>query len=696
MSQDQHTFQRAVSASLLGLAIQLAVSGMLLLLGLRLDSALVTIAMFHAIGGTLLWVALAVVYQQHKLERIEALEADELAKRHGTDSSIFSTSAEDLSVARRRLGRLQKWALPVVSFVTAGFLVGIGIWQFVARFDLLSAKPMMSDQLDHDPKLDSIAGADAFGNEGVLLALFGGVAFVMFIVSRYVAGMAKVKEWQMLRGGAGYLMGVCLVCAMLALGYGLLLLPSPVSIVLTYMVAIVPAFMALIGLEMLLNLVLDVYRPRKVGELPRPAFDSRLLSFLTSPESIARSINDAINYQFGFEITHSWFWQLFTRALPALVLFSGAVLMSMSSLVFVDDGDQAVITSFGQLDQRVLEPGVHVKAPWPFASAQSYTVGRVQSVSIGSDIVMIPGEAILWDNKHSETEPIHLIVAPLETTVGEQDPADESDDNETTRAVTPSVALIDIEVNLHYQVSDLIQYLTHNDDPVRRLEALGNAELSRYLLSQTIDEWLSTSRRETGQELLRRIQGACEKEKLGVEVIHVSAASIHPPRDVASAFHEVIKAEHQRQILVDEARATEIATLVGAAGSVEEAEAIYTMIESARSLSGERAAAMAVQIERSLTRAGGEAAVVLAEAHGDRWQHENTELAAAMRFPQELAAYRAEPGVYRLREFLKVLLEESRKAKVYLILADPERFTVRFKLDEPASALPGLDPTATN
>ena len=697
MSQDQQTYQRAVSASLLGLVIQLVVSALLLIMSLWMQSALITVVTFYSFGGVVLWITLTVLHQQHKLERIEALEANELAQRHGTDSSIFSTSAEDLSIARRRLERLQKWALPASGIVTAGYLIGVGIWQLVINSKLLETKPLAKDRLDIDPNMLTLAGGNPIENAGVMLPVLGGVAFLLFIVSRYIAGMANVKHWQMLRGGAGYLMGVALVCAMISLGYGLMLLPSPVSVVLIYMIAILPAFMILIGTEMLLNLVLDLYRPRKVGQMPRPAFDSRLLSFLTSPESIARSINEAVNYQFGFEITQSWFWRLFTHALPSLILFSGAVLFGASSLVFIDHGDRGVVTRFGQLKEDVLGPGIHLKAPWPFETVDRYQVDRIQQLAFGSDIVLKEGEAILWDNVHSETEPIHLIVAPLSSVRTEDSRTDEEQQQDDTRQdTTPSVALLDIDVTLQYRVRDLIEYLTYNDDPIARMKTLADSELSRYLLSRNIDEWLSVSRRKTAEELRVRIQKACDDAKLGVEILEVPVSSIHPPRDVASAFHEVIKSTHQREILISSARADEIAALVGAAGSVEEAQSIFKMIDEARSLSGEAAEGKALEIERALTQAGGEAAVILAKAKGDRWKHENTEIAAAMRFPQELATYRASPEVYRMREYLKVLLEQAKTSKVYLILADPDRVTLRFKLDEPIGTIPGLDPSSTH
>lgn len=677
MSQDQQTYQRAVNASLVGLAIQVVVALVLLLLALRMDGQVLLTATWYAFGGVLLWVILAIVHQQHKLERIEAIEADALAQRHGTDSSIFQTSAEDLSVARRRLRRLEKWALPIVSLLTATYLIGVGAWQWLANAHLLAAQDLETDSIrsQRDPKLEALAGELGLDQPGIVLALLIGLAFVMFVVSRYLAGMAKVKQWQMLRGGAGYLMGVALVAVVIAVGYGLLLLPTPVSAVLRFMVVIVPVIMIAVGAEIALNLLLDVYRPRKPGDMPRPAFDSRLLSFLTSPESIARSINEAINYQFGFEITQSWFWQLFTKALPSLALISAAVLIALSSLVFVAEGEQAVVTRFGRLDPEPLGPGVYLKAPWPMASAQRYEVDRIQQIALGNDIELKADTPILWGNAHYEGK------APEPLIVATRPSDDEQADAAAERSQTPSVALINAEVVLQYRVRDLVAYLTHNHQPVERLRTLGDRELSRYLLSKDIDQWMSASRREAAEELRQRIQAEADAAQLGVEVVGVSVASLHPPQTVADAFHEVVKAEQQRQITIEQARAEAIATMAEAAGTTGEAESIAEMINRARSLTGQARAELELEIERAVGEAGGEAAEVLAEAKADRWVYENGERAAVLDYQQDLLPYRAAPEVYRLRAHLQTLIDGFAEARVYAILADPERFTVRMSLE---------------
>ena len=65
-------------------------------------------------------------------------------------------------------------------------------------------------------------------------------------------------------------------------------------------------------------------------EVPRPAMDSRLLSFVAAPDRLAQSIGDALNYQFGFNVTESWFYQLVSRWLASLALVGALVVWLMA------------------------------------------------------------------------------------------------------------------------------------------------------------------------------------------------------------------------------------------------------------------------------------------------------------------------------------------------------------------------------
>lgn len=95
MSREPQGYERAVSGSLLGLALQAACVGVLLGLSLWTGEPGVQAAAWLAAAGLPVWIALALVHQQHRLERIEALEAEQLAQRSGAEQGIFERNAAD-------------------------------------------------------------------------------------------------------------------------------------------------------------------------------------------------------------------------------------------------------------------------------------------------------------------------------------------------------------------------------------------------------------------------------------------------------------------------------------------------------------------------------------------------------------------------------------------------------------------------
>jgi len=674
MSQDQQTYQRAAGASLLGLAVQLVVSFSLLILYFWTRSEALLSATWHAFGGVGLWVCLWIVYQQHKLERIEALEAEQLAARHGTDSSIFETTADDLSVARRRLQWLYKWIVPLTSLATSAYLIGIGV--------------MLARQW---------SGAESANLPASVLATLAfctGIALIGFLVSRYLAGMAHVEAWKMLRGGAGYLMGNVLVT--IALVVGLAMAHFELEIVYSYLSLAIAIFMIIVGIEIALNFVLDIYRPRKAGETPRPAFDSRLLSLLTSPESIAHTINEAINYQFGFEITRSWFWQLLSRVFGLLVVFGVLAMLAMSCIIVVEPTQQALVTRFGQLVDGPRQPGIHLKLPWPISKARYYDVTSVRSIEVGAEEhePEDPTTPILWTNEHLAGEKNMIVSAP-----GYAKAANQQDDDDDETGMSSNISLVNAEIVCHYRVKNLVNYVLANADADttqhdQRLRQLVMMHTSRYLLRHTVDEWIGTGRIEAGKTIAQRIQQAADEAKLGIEVLSISFASVHPPQTVADAFHEVVSAEKQRETAVQMANQRAIEALATVAGSTDLAQRIIDEMDKLRQMEDDQATAAAIDqqeraIETLMREAGGMAAMTLAEARAYRWQKENTERGKAERFRQQLAAYQAAPDLYRMRAYLDVVGDALSEARKYVIVGERGNLTIRGDFKDVDSGIGG-------
>jgi hypothetical protein len=316
----------------------------------------------------LLWMMVALLFYCRQLERREAAELEEIAQRAAT-GTIFEKGAAEQRPAAARLAWIERWLTPLFTLLFAGYQAAIGL--LVLRH-LLSRQAAPMEHVIH----------------GVLFSVLMG--FFGFLYSRYCTGMSHQLEWRPLRASGSYLLvnvlfmaSVAVACGAAYQGY------EQVDRVIAYIITLGQIVLAI---ELLLNFILELYRPRLSGQEERPSYDSRLLNLIAEPGRVGHSLAETLNYQFGFEVSKTWFYQLLSRALVPLIVFGVLVLAGLTSVVIVNDGEQGVVLHWGRYaDQAVLGPGMHFKWPWPIDSARRYDVSRPQEIVLGAGKETAPG-----------------------------------------------------------------------------------------------------------------------------------------------------------------------------------------------------------------------------------------------------------------------------------------------------------------
>ena len=163
--------------------------------------------------------------------------------------------------------------------------------------------------------------------------------------------------------------------------------------------------LGLMAVEMLVTLLLEIYRPRVKGKIARPLYESRLVGLLAQPESLFTTAAQTLDYQFGFKVSETWFFQLLQKNLPLLLLAQLAVLFLSTGVVFIDAGEQAVLERFGR-PAAVLGPGAHLKLPWPADRIYRYRTEQIQTFDVGytPDAQSEQQKTILWSLPHAKEE----------------------------------------------------------------------------------------------------------------------------------------------------------------------------------------------------------------------------------------------------------------------------------------------------
>ena len=676
MSQNEQTYSRAITASLVGLGTQAALAIAMGLLGLYAHAPALHAAAWHLIGGLPIWIIIWALFNQHRLERQEARQAQALADDDAQAAALFEEAGQQLAVAQRSLERIYKWGINIVSLFAGLYLLGLGgLLLYVNK--TAYTQGLLAGAIGPQTNLVLVM---------LLLVMLG---FAAFLVARYVAGMTTEKDWLPLRGAAAYLMGNAFVAGLVLIAAALAYFEVPQGFV--YAALVIPAIMVLLGVEIMLALLLGIYRPRKAGQFVRPAFDSRILGWLTRPESIGKTISDTLNYQFGFEISRSWFYRLTAQLTLPLLAVALAVLLAMSSLVFVAPQQNAIITTFGQID-RIEKPGLAFKWPWPISRADKYDVYRIQEIVLGSRYEEFdPDVALLWTNAHGSGDEIYLVTAPAM-----------APEDQPTAADIAAGELVGCNIVVKYRIHDLEQYATSANQPKEVLQALAEQVVNQYFATHDIDSLLTRGRLDASDTLLHQIRKQVEQEKLGIEIAFVTVSAVHPPQksEVADKFHEQISASQEKLTAIEKAKQQAQSTLASVAGSRDKALQLSKAIEHLNSLQSQTEAnpddadlrqqylEQSAAIELLMDDAGGQAAQELASARAFRWEYAITELSRTERFTSELLAYRKAPNYYKMQLYLEALGQAIQdRRKIVIDSPTDQDPRIRLMLEDASSGL---------
>lgn len=686
MAVTEKTYRRAQLACLAGLLLQLLGTGVVLLLALASNSSSVTAEFFHWLGGVPIWGLLLLVFYQKRQEALEQLELDELRRQRDStgQSALFEVEAEDMLVAGRRLRGILRYVLPSVTILLAAYhiLVGASLLQFYA-----TKFPLMAEEY---PELQAAR---------ISMVLLAGAAFAAFVLSRMAMGLAKEPACRMLRAGGNYLTGNCFASLALVVVLGLVDFGfyRPELIV----ARVIPGLMILLGIEMVLNLVLEMYRPRMAGTEPRPAMESRLLGLVSEPGDMTRSIAEAMNYQFGFEISSTWFYQLLQKVLGPLVLFQLASLLALSTIVVVEPGERAIIERFGQFRGKDFAPGLHFKWPWPLEQVRILSTDNIQEVVLGAHSedgkYHNEGNVVLWTSEHDEHgDEYDILVAPPQyaryRAVAATQPVSEAGGEQQS----VSVHLLRVVAVLNYRVTDPVQYLYNYSDPRAVLMASMQEAFLRFAASRDSDQLMTEQRQKVNEHLLVELQQRVAEmdPPLGVQLVDAGLVGVHPPPGVAESYEAVGGAQLQYQQVIRWARGTANQQLAGMAGSVWRAKELANVISVLPSEVAVGSAAMAdpqaEQARKHLAQlvadAGGEVARTVCEAEADRTGIENLVLSEVVAYRSQLTAYNVAPRLYTAQQYLNTLAQVLPSIRKYVVASPTQGkpFIVNFEMKDQA------------
>jgi modulator of FtsH protease HflK len=541
-------------------------------------------------------------------ERLEKLELDELARSRG--ASLFEAKDSGSFPAKNAREQFEKFFVP--GFAVVLLLLEAGgawlLWWWSGK----------------NPETLKAVNATAS------LSLFAIFALVLFLFGRFSVTIARLENHRLLRPGASFLLASAYVCALTALAIAGVEAKYPRA---DFWVArALAGLLGLMAVENILTLLLEIYRPRVKGKIARPLYESRVAGIFAQPESLFTTAAQTLDYQFGFKVSETWFFQALQKNLPTLLLIQFLALIVSTCFVFVDAGEQAVLEHNGK-PVATLNAGAHLKLPWPVDKIYRFRTDQIQSFAVGYTPDTNEAPIILWTVAHAKEE--NFIV-------GNRAPLAAGTNDATS---SKPVGLITVSIPVQFQITSVRDWVYNNSNPDELLQTLAQREVVRYLAGSDLNEILSHGRLEAADALREKIQTAADTRKLGAKIVFVGLQDIHPPtaNEVAATYEKVVGAQQ-----------TKLATILTAESAAIRANAL----------------------------AGGAAFAVTNVADANRVRAVSTAFARAALFTNQIPAFQAAPEVYRQRLYLQNFAAATKNARKYILLVTNTSDVVIFDLQD--------------
>ena len=541
-------------------------------------------------------------------ERLEKMEFDELTRSKG-GTTLFETKDTEGFPAQRSREQFERFLVPV--FTALVFILEVVsvylLWRWFSKEQLLIELKQPT----------------------TLVAFFAAFALGLFIFGKFSATFARLENNRLLRPGAGWVLLGAYLCAIVAFGTIGILAGYPKADY--YVAKILTALLALVALETLVNLILEIYRPRVKGKIARPLYESRLVGLLGQPEGLITTAAQALDYQFGFKVSETWFYRFFEQHLAGIVLLQLVALFLSTTMVFIDPGEQALIEHFGQRTNKILGPGGHLKWPWPVDKVYRYRTEEIQSLIVGSqpDPAAANQPTVLWTTPHAKEE--NFVVANRDQNLLAT--------NEV--AATPAVSLLTVSIPVQFQITNIVDWVYQVENATNLLGDIATREVVRYFAGADFNEIMSSQRGVAADSLRERIQNAASSNRLGIKIVFVGLQDIHPPLKVAGDYEKVVGAEQTKFAAILDARADDIKTNA---------------------------------------LAGASATNMIDVAEANRTKTEIAAYAKAALFTNQIPAYEAAPSIYLQRAYLQTFAKATANARKYVLLTTNTHDVLQFDL----------------
>jgi modulator of FtsH protease HflK len=202
--------------------------------------------------------------------------------------------------------------------------------------------------------------------------------------------------------------------------------------------------------------------------------------------------------------------------IAALIL----ILVLVTSWYTVDESEQALVLTFGEAGEPVVEPGLHLKMPWPMQSVEVLSK-ETFSLQFG------------YEEKDGKIKEF-----PKET-----------------KMITGDEYIVLADLVVQWKITDPKNYLYNADDPKEILYDATSASLRSIIGSSLIDDALTSGKAEIEANVRDLLTDLIDEYDIGISILAVKLQDVElPNEEVRSAFTAVTDARETMNTKINEAK----------------------------------------------------------------------------------------------------------------------------------------------
>ena len=221
--------------------------------------------------------------------------------------------------------------------------------------------------------------------------------------------------------------------------------------------------------------------------------------------------------------------------------------------------------------------------------------------------------------------------------------------------LTEDENIVDVQLVVQYNIKDIKDYVLKVRSPEISLQHATDSALRHVVGSAQLDSVISTGREQLSLDVKERLQTYLDAYQTGINVVKINIQDAKPPREVKSAYDDVIKAREDQERVINEAQSYSNGIVPEARGKAQR------MLEEASAYQGK----------------------VIAEAEGE-----------AARFEKLLGEYEKAPDVTRQRLYLDTLQEVMASSTKVMVDSGDGNNIFYVPLDKAMNVEPGASDSA--